>query len=241
VEPVVADIDSSNVLRLLEGVDLVLDGFDNFEGRYVLNDACVKRGLPWIHAACVGSTAMAQLVVPGRTPCLRCLHRELPAPGAAATCDVAGIIGPAAALAASLQVGIALRLLAEGAPPAEAAIVSADAWELRLERLPLPPPSRACPCCGERRFEFLDAPASPAVPLCGSDAVQVRALSSTPPDLRALAARLRALGPVQVTDFLLRLKVPPYELTVFDDGRAIVKGTKDAMLARSLVARWIGV
>jgi molybdopterin/thiamine biosynthesis adenylyltransferase len=241
VEPVVADLDPGNVLRFVEGVDLVVDGFDNFEGRYVLNDACVKRGLPWVYGACVGSTAVAQLVVPGKTPCLRCLHRELPEPGAAETCDMAGIIGPAATLAASLQVSLALRFLAEGAPPAESAILCADAWDLRMERIALPPRDASrCPCCGLGRFEFLEAEGRAATTLCGN-AVQVRALSSRRPDFAALAERLRGLGTVHVNDFLLRLRAPPYELTVFDDGRAIVKGTGDAALARSLVARWIGV
>jgi adenylyltransferase/sulfurtransferase len=241
VEPVVSDFDSTNVLRLIEGVDLVLDGLDNFEGRYILNDACVKQGVPWVYGACIGSTAVAQLIVPGRTPCLRCLHRELPEPGAAQTCDVAGIIGPTAALAAALQVGIALRFLVEGPPP-EAALVCADVWEVRLDRIALPPRDPAtCPCCGLRRFEFLETSARAATRLCGHDAVQVRALSTRAPDLAALGQRLQALGTVQVNEYLLRLRVPPYELTVFDDGRAIVKGTADEALARSLVARWIGV
>jgi adenylyltransferase/sulfurtransferase len=242
VEPVVADLHGSNVLGLLDGIDLVLDGFDNFEGRYVLNDACAKRGIPWIYGACVGSTALAQLIVPGKTPCLRCLHRDLPAPGAAQTCDMVGIIGPAAALAASLQVAIALRFLVEGRPPAEAVIATADVWDLHAERLVLPPREPAgCPCCGEGRYEFLEASTRSATALCGRDAVQVRALSSGHPDFLALAERLRGVGTVHVFDYLLRLRAPPYELTLFDDGRAIVKGTHDEALARSLVARWIGV
>jgi hypothetical protein len=223
-------------------VDLAVDGFDSFEARYVLNDACVKAGVPWIYGACVGSTATAGLVVPGETPCLRCWHRDLPAPGATETCDMVGIIGPAAALAAAMQVGIALRFLVGGTPPAEAALLSADVWDLSMDRLVLPPrdPS-GCPCCGLRRFEFLDASGRAATALCGRDAVQVRALSSSRPDLAALAERLRGLGAVRANEFLLRFTIPPYELTVFDDGRTIVKGTGDPALARSLVARWVGV
>jgi molybdopterin/thiamine biosynthesis adenylyltransferase len=242
VEAIVADLDGSNVQRFVEGVDLVLDGFDSFEARYVLNDACVKAGVPWVHGACVGSTATAGLVVPGVTPCLRCWHRDLPAPGAAYTCDMVGIIGPAAALAAAMQVGIALRFLVEGTPPGDAALLSADAWDLSMDRLVLPPRDASeCPCCALRRYEFLDAAGRASTTLCGRDAVQVRALSSSPPDLAALAERLRPLGAVRVNEYLLRLTVPPYELTVFDDGRTIVKGTGDAALARSLVARWVGV
>ncbi len=241
VEPVVADVDSSNILRLLDDVDLVVDGFDNFEGRYVLNDACVKRGLPWIYGACVGSTAMAQLIVPGKTPCLRCLHRDLPEPGAAQTCDTAGIIGPAASLASTLQVALALRFLVEGAPPPEAAVFCADAWDLHLGRFVLPARAPDCPCCGQGRFEFLELSGRSATALCGHDAVQVRALSGRRPDFSALAERLRPIGTVRVNEYLLRLTAPPYELTVFEDGRAIVKGTHDEAVARSLVSRWIGV
>jgi molybdopterin-synthase adenylyltransferase len=241
VEALVVDIDASNVRRLVENVDLVVDGFDSFEARYVLNDACVAAGVPWIHGACVGSTATAGLVVPGTTPCLRCWHRNVPAPGSAHTCDMVGIIGPAAALAAAMQVGLALRFLVEGAPQGGGALHSADAWELSMDRLDLPPRDQDCPCCGLRRFEFLEGAGRAATALCGRDAVQVRSLSSARPDLPALAERLRALGEVRANEYLLRLSVPPYELTVFDDGRAIVKGTGDAALARSLVARWVGV
>jgi molybdopterin-synthase adenylyltransferase len=242
VEPVVADLDSGNVLQFVEGVDLVMDGFDNFEGRYILNDACVKQGVAWVNGACVGSTAMAQLIVPGKTPCLRCMHRDLPAPGAAETCDMVGIIGPAAALAGALQVAIALRYIVEGSPPAENAILCGDAWDLCMERLVLPALRRPdCPCCGLGRYEFLETSARAATTLCGRDAVQVQALSPRRPDFSVLAARLRSVGTVHVNEYLLRLRAPPYELTVFDDGRAIVKGTGDMALARSLVARWIGV
>jgi adenylyltransferase/sulfurtransferase len=194
-----------------------------------------------VYGACIGSTAVAQLIVPGRTPCLRCLHRELPEPGAAQTCDMAGIIGPTAALAAALQVGIALRFVVEGSP-ADAALVCADVWDARLDRIALPPRDpAACPSCGLGRFDFLEASTPAATRLCGRDAVQVRALSARAPDLATLGQRLRALGTVHVNEYLLRLRVPPYELTLFDDGRAIVKGTADEALARTLVSRWIGV
>jgi adenylyltransferase/sulfurtransferase len=241
VEPVVADLGPENVLALLDGVDLALDGFDNFEGRYVLNDACVKRGVPWVTGACVGATATAQLVVPGETPCLRCVHRALPRPGAAATCDTAGILGPAAVLGAALQASIALRFLVEGAPPAEAALYCADVWTPSLDRLPLPPRAPGCPCCGEGRYEFLEGTPRTVTALCGRDAVQVRALSGARPDLAAIAERLRVVGAVKASALLVRVTAAPYELTVFDDGRVIVKGTSDEVLARSLVSRWVGV
>lgn len=238
VEPVVADVDAANIARLLDGVDLVLDGFDNFEGRFLLNEVCVARGLPWVHGACVGSTAMAALFVPRATACYRCLAREVPAPGAAATCDTAGIIGPAAMLAASLQVSLALRYLVEG-PPVEAALVIADAWDQHIERLPLRR-DLACPCCALGRLELLARTDREATELCGREAIAVRPRSGRLPDLAAIAQRLRAHGEVRVNEFLLRFVAAPYELTLFADGRAIVKGTTDPKRARSLVARWVG-
>ncbi|HET9599599.1 MAG TPA: ThiF family adenylyltransferase [Anaeromyxobacteraceae bacterium] len=150
VEPVVADVAAGNVLALLEGVDLAVDGFDSFEARYLLNDACVRLGLPWVHGACLGSTAMARLVVPGATPCLRCLRRDVPERRPAETSEVAGILGPAVALAASLQAAMALRFLVERAPPPDSAWICADVWDLRVQRLELPPPDEGCPCCAGR-------------------------------------------------------------------------------------------
>jgi adenylyltransferase/sulfurtransferase len=242
VEPLVSDVDTDNILDLLDRVDLVLDGFDNFEGRYLLNDACVSRGVPWVYGSCVGATTMAALIVPGTTPCLRCLHRELPAPGSAATCETAGIIGPAAYLAASLEVALALRWIVNGSRTPMDTLIAADAWDLRLDRIPLPErDATGCVCCGLRKFEFLEVPGRRATSLCGHNAVQVRPLSSQRPDFAALADRLRILGQVRMNEFVLRLQAPPYELTLFQDGRAIVKGTGDENLARSLVAQWIGV
>jgi molybdopterin-synthase adenylyltransferase len=242
VEPVVVDIHAGNILGLLSGIDLVVDGFDNFEGRFLLNDACVREGLPWVYGACVGESGVSTLVVPGRTPCLRCIQPELPAAGAAPTCDTAGILGPAAHLVASIEAAQALRWLVTREAPDPAVLVSADVWTLRLHRAELPPRGSLppCPCCVERRFEFLDAAASPAEALCGRDAVMVRSLAGSPPGFPEIAARLGPLGEVLVNAFVLRFRLPPHELTLFRDGRCTVKGTADTALARSLVARYFG-
>jgi len=240
VEPVVTDLRADNVLELLEGIDLVVDGFDNFEGRFLLNDACVRTGVPWVHGACVGSYGVSALIVPGRTPCYRCLQPELPAPGSTPTCDTAGILGPAAHLIAALESAAALRWLVTGEAPSPSVLVAADVWELRIQRVELPARDPECPCCGQRRFEHLESAAEPAERLCGRDAVLVRSRADAPPALAALAERLRPLGAVLVNEFVLRLRLPEHELTVFRDGRTIVKGTDDCALARSLVARYIG-
>jgi molybdopterin-synthase adenylyltransferase len=239
VEAVVADIGTDNIFDLLEGIDLVLDGFDNLEARYLLNEACTEQSVPWVYASCVSATVMAGLIVPGKTACFRCLHRELPERGAVRTCDMAGIIGPAALVAASIQASIALRLLTGNALP-EAGLIVADAWELSLDRIVVSRDEN-CPCCALKQLDFLKMPGQQAVTLCGRNAVQVRTAFECRPDFKALAGRLGVVGAVRVNDHLLRLDAPPYELTLFEDGRVIVKGTADPMLARSLVARWVGV
>src|SRR5271166_2586631 len=238
IEPVVADIGIDNVFDLLQDIDLVLDGLDNLEGRYLLNDACTKNNVPWIYASCVSSTVMARLIVPGKTACFRCLHRQLPEPGSVRTCDTSGIIGPAAVLAASIQASIALQYLSDKLL-APTALFVADAWHFSLDAIPVSR-SGGCPCCAGQ-FDFLSSRRQQAASLCGRNAVQVRPAFDRRPDFGALASRLGVLGTVQVRDQLLRLEVPPYALTLFEDGRAIVKGTDDPALARSLVARWIGI
>ena len=238
IDPVVADIGIDNISDLLQGIDLVLDGLDNLEGRYLLNDACTNCNVPWIYSSCVSATVMSRLIIPGHTACFRCLHNELPQAGAVRTCDTSGIIGPAALLAASIQTSIALQYLTDrDSAPTE--LFVADAWNFALDSIAVSRSDR-CPCCALRQFDFLSSQRQPAVTLCGRNAVQVRPVLDRRPDFKALASRLHVLGSVQVKDQLLRLEAPPYALTLFEDGRAIVKGTDDPALARSLVARWIG-
>lgn len=155
VEPVVDEVGPGNVAALLSGMDLAVDGFDNFAGRYLLNDACVRAGLSWVHGAVLGAYGVSTTIVPGVTPCLRCLQPELPTPDAAPTCVTEGVLGPAAHLTASLEVAQALRWLVTREAPRPPVMVHVDAWELRLRRVELPPRDPQCPCCGQRRFEFL--------------------------------------------------------------------------------------
>ncbi len=243
VEPLVADVGPGNIRDLLDGVDLVVDGFDSFESRFLLNDACVEKGIPWVYGACIGSTGLAALLVPGRTPCLRCLMPEIPEAGTSPTCETAGILGPAAHLAASMQAGRALRWLATREAPDAAEVVYADVWEGRFTRVALPyrPEESRCPCCVERRFELLSVETPQTAGLCGRDSVQVRPLVPSRPDFAAIAERLRPHGTVLANEYLVRFRTGELELTLFSDGRAIVKGTSDPARARSLVARTFGV
>lgn len=240
VEPVVADLTVANVRDLVRDVDLVVDGFDNFEGRYLLNDACVEREIPWVYGACIESSGMASLIVPGETPCLRCMHAEQPPSGAAPTCDAVGVLGSATHVTASLQVAMALRWLVTRQAPRPAVMVWVDVWEGRCERVEMAYDPGHCPCCAERRFQLLDAPLPPAAVLCGRDAVMLRPGSALRPDLRAVAERIRGHGEVLANEHLLRLRIAEAELTLFADGRVVVKGCASTAEARSLVARYLG-
>lgn len=239
VEGRVADLDGRNAVSLLQGADLVLDGTDTFGTRFVINDACAELGIPWVYAGVVGTTVHGFPVVPGRTPCFRCYLDAPPPPGAAATCETDGVIGPAVLVAAGFAAAEGLKLLAgQGDALAEGLLVldvwTRDARRVRLNRDP------ACSTCAGRR-EALVAGAA-AEELCGQDAVLLR--GAPPVDLPALSSRLAAAGVVgPANGFLLRFAPAGADgasLTVFADGRALVKGTRDAAAARALYARYIG-
>ncbi|HEX8913537.1 MAG TPA: ThiF family adenylyltransferase [Humisphaera sp.] len=227
-------------------VHLILDGTDNAETRYLVNDLAVRHGVPWVYGACVGVEGRAMAIRPGHTPCLRCVFPEPPGPGELPTCDTAGVLGPAAAVVAATQAAMAIQLLVGATPPEQ--LVRFDLWRGRFGATPLDDARRPdCPCCGLRRFDFLDAPgggAGAAVSLCGRNAVQIRPASANARlDLGVLAARLAASTGVQRSPHLLRCAVPGepgVSLTVFADGRAIVQGVADFARARSVYAKWVG-
>jgi len=236
VDAVVADVTAANIDDLLDGVVLVLDGTDNFETRYLVNDYCVQRGFPWVYGAAVGSYGITMPIVPGRTACLKCVYPEAPR-GAQPTCETAGVLGAITAVIASLQVACAMRILC-GLGPARS-ITAIDVWTGAIRQIDQPPPDPQCAACGRREFVHLNARMRTPVSLCGRNAVQLHELTR-PLDLADLAGRLAPLGPVRRNDFALRFETPPYELTVFPDGRVIVRGTTDVGVARSVYARYIG-
>jgi len=234
----IADVIPSNVEQLIGGAAVVLDGADNFETRYLVNEACVKHGIPWVYAAAVASRGLTMPILPGRTPCLACVFPDLPA-GATETCDTAGILNSAAAAIAALQVADAMKIMSGALDRVEARLLSLDVWENRMHSLNLGPPRPDCEVCARRSFPRLAGQGRPQITMCGRNAVQIheheRGL-----DLRALAERLRPLGAVQTNDFILKFTVGPYQITLFPDGRAIITGTTDPAMARSLYARYIG-
>ncbi|HEX8708908.1 MAG TPA: ThiF family adenylyltransferase [Pyrinomonadaceae bacterium] len=240
-EAEVMDVNHSNVERLVRGCDVVLDGTDNFATRYLINDACVKHGANWVYGAAVGSYGVTMTVRPGLAPCLRCVFEEAPPAGSAQTCDTAGVIMPIISVVAAVQVTEALKLLTGQLESLHGSLMQFDLWRNEWRRIRLGERTPGCPTCGLGRYETLEAAAGDfAVALCGRNAVQVNPQRSTQLDLPRLAERLRAAGEVQVNPYLLRLRAGEYELTVFQDARAIIRGTDEVAMARSLYARYIG-
>jgi len=240
VEGIVADLSPRNVEALLGEVDVLLDGTDNFETRFLINDVAVKSGRPWIYAAGVASYGLTMTIRPGATPCLACLLESgTAAPGLEETCDTIGVLGPIVNLIASLQVAEALKLLSGHPEALHGRLLSCDVWTGRMQSLGAARHPQ-CRACARRDFTYLQGEAQPRITMCGRDSVQIheraRAL-----DLGVLGVRLRPLvDDLRQNDFLLRFRVAPYEMTVFADGRAILKGTQDPAVARSLYARYIG-
>jgi molybdopterin/thiamine biosynthesis adenylyltransferase len=241
VRPVVADVVPANVERLVAGADVVLDGTDNLETRYLLNDACVKLGIPWIYGGAIGATGMSVTILPGETPCFRCVFPRRPPPGAVATCDAAGVIGSIVAAVGAIQFTEAVKILIGARQDVNRGLVALDLWTHQYERGEPMQRDPACPCCAGRRFDYLEARATArTASLCGRNAMQVSPAEPVKLDLAELGRRLAAVGAVTASAYLVRVAVTGHELTVFADGRAIVKGTTDEAVARSLYARYVG-
>jgi adenylyltransferase/sulfurtransferase len=238
ISPLVADLTPANIEEALEGAGLILDGTDNFETRYLLNDYAVSRGLPWIYGAAVGSYGLTMPVLPGRTACLKCVYPEPPS-GAQPTCETAGVLNAITSVIASLQAGDALKILAGHADSVRPRITTVDVWSGDVRQVALPAPDPDCQACARREFVHLEGKHRAPISLCGRNAVQIHE-RARPLDLGELKAALAPLGEVRANEFALRFFVPPYEMTVFPDGRAIIKGTTDVGLARSLYARYVG-
>ncbi len=238
VEPQVADLTPANVASLLANSDLVLDGTDNFETRYLVNDYAVEQGRPWIYAAAVGSYGVTMDVLPGETACLACVF---PAPprGVVETCDTSGILNSAVNLVASVQATEALKLLVGARDRLRRTLLSFDVWTNERSEISTTRPRADCQTCGEREFIHLEGKGRPHITLCGRNSVQIHE-RERPIDFAAMTERLKPHGTVRHNDFVLKFWREDYEMTLFPDGRAIIKGTTDTAVARSLYARYVG-
>jgi adenylyltransferase/sulfurtransferase len=241
IEGIVTDVNHTNIEAMITDVDLVLDGTDNFQIRYLINDACIKLDKPWIYGAAVSSYGTSMTVLPGKTPCLRCIFEEIPAAGSSPTCDTAGVIQPIIASISAVQITEAIKILTGQNDKLHSALLQVDIWNSDWRKIRLKGPNKDCPACQQKQFSFLDAEQDDFfTTLCGRDAVQVKPQNASVLDLEKLAKSLSSLDGIKFNEYLLRFEADGYELTVFRDARAIIKGTDDPSTARSLYARYIG-
>ncbi|HKD35826.1 MAG TPA: ThiF family adenylyltransferase, partial [Pirellulales bacterium] len=241
IEPIVADVTSANVLALCDGVDLVLDGTDNFETRFLVNEAALKLGLPWVYGGAIGATGQTMTILPGETPCLRCVVPEPPPPGTMPTCDTAGVLGPLIGVVASIQACEGLKIASGNRAAVSRSLTVIDLWENRIRQLGLEQlRERGCPTCREGDYPWLSGKSgSQTAILCGRNAVQISP-SGASLSLDALAEKLTGVGRITRNPYLLRLSVDDYLVTVFPDGRAIIGGTDDVSVARTVYAKYVG-
>ncbi|MBZ5598067.1 MAG: ThiF family adenylyltransferase [Acidobacteriia bacterium] len=238
VEPQVADLTPANIETLLAGIPFILDGTDNFETRYLLNDFAVSRSLPWIYTAAVGSYGVTLNVLPGKTACLACIFPDAPR-GALETCETAGILNSAVNLVASIAATEALKLLVGAGDRVRRTLLSFDVWTNEQAEVGAAKPRPGCRACGQRDFRHLAGEGRPHITLCGRNSVQIHE-RHRPLDFAEMTERLKPHGTVRHNDFVLKFFHEPYEMTLFPDGRAIIKGTTDTAVARSLYARYVG-
>ena len=243
IEPVVADVDYTNVMELTDEVDIILDGTDNFETRMLLNDVAHKRRIPWIYGGCLAAEGQTMTIVPGETACFRCLMHDTPPPGTTPTCDTAGILAPIVGVIASLEAGEALKILSGNGAAINRQLTIVDVWDNRIRQVSLDAlrSGGGCPACHQAEFPWLagDRAGHSAI-LCGRNAVQLSPSDRASISLQALADKLAAVGSVTQNRYLVRVAVDGYELTIFADGRAIISGTDDIATARTVYAKYVG-
>jgi adenylyltransferase/sulfurtransferase len=242
IEGIVSDINYTNIEQLIKDADVVLDATDNFETRFLINDACVKLGIPWIYGACIGSNGLTMTIRPGQTPCLRCIYEEIPPPDMSPSCDTAGVLNTIVNVIASLQANEALKLLTGQPERLRGDVLYVDLWSDTYKRLhEREDPNPECPTCNGKKFEFLEGRSgSQTTSLCGRNSVQVTQRNKVPVNFQALEEKLRKLGPVTHNKFMLKFEIQDKTFTVFPDGRAIIQGTHDESVARNLYAKYVG-
>ena len=244
VEGFVTDINYSNIEELTKDVDIIIDGTDNFETRFLVNDYCVKNSIPWVYGACIGSRGVVMNIIPSMTPCLRCVFETMPQMGSFPTCDTAGVIGPIAGIIASFQVTEAIKILTGNYDSVNKNLLEIDVWETNFRQIDISElkDTNNCPTCKLYNYEFLKAEAGIMTTLlCGKNAIQVMSRNIGNIDLRHLEQRLVSIADVSCNDFMLKFKIKDHAFTVFPDGRAIITGTADTRIAKSLYSKYLGM
>jgi len=241
IVPLVMDANPGNIEQLVREADLVMDGTDNFETRYLINDACVLHGKPWIYGGVLASYGVTMTIIPHETPCLRCVFAESPPPGTTPTCDTAGILASTASVIANMECVEAIKLLVGAKDKVNRGMIWMDLWDNSFEKLEGSRVTDDCQCCVQGKYEFLEArEGTRTTSMCGREAIQVSVRGATRVSFPELAARLQGAGKVQYNEYMLRFQVDNYELVVFPDARTLVRGTTDESMARSLYARYVG-
>lgn len=242
IDAIVADVDHTNIERLLAGVNCLIDGTDNFETRFLLNDAAVKLGVPWVYGGCLGAEGQTLTILPGDTPCLRCLMPDPPPPGSSPTCDSAGILATVISVIASIEANEALKILSGHREAISRTWTVLDLWDNTLRQIKLDQARAAdCPCCGRREFPWLSGErGSHTAVLCGRNSVQLSFPGREAVSLDMLAEKLAVVGQVSRNKYLVRAAIGEFQVTVFPDGRAVIGGTEDIAEAKSVYAKYVG-
>jgi len=243
IEAIVKDLNHMNAEKIMSGVDLILDGTDNMQTRFLINDVCVKNAIPWIYTGAVGTKGMMMSIIPGRTPCFRCFLSDIPEPGVLPTCDTLGVINTIPAIIASIESTEAIKILLGKMMTTnmESNLIFYDVWSNIFEKITVIQDKR-CRCCIEHKFDFLNAAKKEIITLlCGRNAIQITPAKQADISFKILAERLKKLDEVRFNKFILVFKERDKEISLFKDGRAIIKGTDDEKVARSLYARYVGI
>lgn len=244
IEGIVTDINYANIEELAADADIIIDGTDNFETRYLINDFCVKNNTPWIYGACIGSKGLVMNIIPYKTPCLRCVFENMPQAGSFPTCDTAGVIGPIAGIVASLQAVEAIKILTKDFDSINRTLLEIDVWDTTFKQIAIADlmTMNNCPTCKSHDYRFLEAEDGVMTTfLCGRNAVQVMYRNACGIDLAQLAKRVGTIAKVERNEFMLRFTVNDYGFMVFPDGRAIITGTDDLSMAKSLYSKYLGM
>jgi len=244
IEGIVTDINYANIDELTKNADIILDGTDNFETRFLINDFCVKNNIPWIYSACIGSRGVMMNIIPSKTPCLRCVFETMPQMGSFPTCDTAGVIGSIAGVIGSIQVTEAIKILTKNYESINKTLLEIDVWDTRYKQIDVSSLRNLnnCPTCKSHKYRYLEAENGVMTTLiCGKNAVQVMYRNISNIDLEKLAKRLASISDVSSNEFMLKFHVKDHEFTVFPDGRAIITGTNDLSTAKSLYSKYLGM
>ncbi len=244
IEGIVTDVNYANIEELTKDADIIIDGTDNFETRFLINDFCIKNNIPWIYGACIGSRGLTMNIIPSKTPCLRCVFETMPQMGTFPTCDTAGVIGPIAGIIGSIQATEAIKILTGKYESANKTLIEIDVWDTKVKQIDVSDLKSLndCPTCKLHTYKFLKADEGVmATLLCGKNAVQVMCRNISNIDLVQLAKRLASISDVSSNEFMIKFKVKENEFTVFPDGRAIITGTNDLSTAKSLYSKYLGM